>query len=165
MPDFAGMTDGGDEDAVALPPNRFVRTAEKLRHTLIMRKVVDDGPDRELALHMKRRLELAPREQVSIDAAQALRFDIDEQARAAFAASEAWISLQSPRRRVAPDDLDGGCQIDGFRRIGAHKHVLAIVAMAIELDDRLSADFDLDRPAAALDFGHSLRSGLRRCFR
>jgi hypothetical protein len=86
MPDFAGMTDGGDEDAVALPPSHFVRTAEKLRHPLVMRKVVDDGPHRELALHMKRRLELARGEQVSIDAAQALRFDIDEQARAAFAA-------------------------------------------------------------------------------
>src|ERR1700722_14885339 len=113
MPDFAGMTDGGDEDAVALPPNRFVRTAEKLRHPLIMRKVVDDGPDRELALHMKRWLELAPREQVSIDAAQALRFDIDEQARAAFAASEAGIALEFPGQRVAAHDLHGVCRIHG----------------------------------------------------
>src|ERR1700733_7166327 len=130
MPDFAGMTDGGDQDAVALPPSHFVRTAEKLRHPLIMRKVVDDGPHRELALYMKCGLEFARREQISIDAAQAVRFDIDEQARAAFAASEAWISLQSPRRRVAADDLDGVCRIDGFRRIGAPMHGLAIVAMA-----------------------------------
>jgi hypothetical protein len=130
-----------------------------------MREVIDDRSDRELALHMKRGLELARREQVSIDAAQAPRFDIDEEARAAFAASEAWISLQSPRRRVAADDLDGVCRIDGFRRIGTPVHGLAVVAMAVELDDRLSADFDLDRSAAALDFGHSLRSGLRRCFR
>ena len=54
-----------------------------------MRKVIDDGPDCELALHVKRGLEFARREQVSIDAAQAPRFDIDEQARAAFAASDA----------------------------------------------------------------------------
>ncbi len=47
-----------------------------------MRKVIDDGPDRELALHMKRRLEFAGREQVAIDATQARRLDIDEQARA-----------------------------------------------------------------------------------
>jgi hypothetical protein len=37
-------------------------------------------------------------------------------------------------------------------------HRLAVVAMAVELHDRLSGDFDLDRAAAALDFGHSLRS-------
>src|ERR1700722_19227492 len=91
-----------------LPPNRFVRAAETRRHALVMGEVIDDRPDRELALHMKRGLELARGEQVSIDAAQAPRFDIDEQARAAFAASEAWISLQSPRRRVAADDLNGG---------------------------------------------------------
>jgi hypothetical protein len=34
-------------------------------------------------------------------------------------------------------------------------HRLAVVAMAVELHDRLSADFDLDRVAAALDLGHS----------
>jgi hypothetical protein len=124
-----------------------------------MRKVVDDRSDRELALHMKRRLEFAQREQVSIDAAQAPRFDIDEQARAAFATGEAGISLQSPRRRVAADDLHGVCRIDGFRRIGSAMHRLAVVAMAVELHDRLSADFDLDRAAAALDLGHSFCSG------
>ena len=41
-----------------------------------MREVIDDRSDRELALHMKRRLEFARREQVSIDAAQAPRLDI-----------------------------------------------------------------------------------------
>src|ERR1700722_9076908 len=91
-----------------------------------MRKVVDDRPDRELALHMKRGLEFARRKQVTIDAA---------------------------------DDLHGVRGIDGFRGIGAPMHGLAVVAMAIELHDRLSTDFDLDHPAAALDFGHSLCSG------
>jgi hypothetical protein len=145
--------------APALPPHHFVRAAEPRRHALIMGQLVDDRPDRELALHMKRGLEFAGREQVSIDAAQALRFDVDEQPCAAFATGEAWISLQSPRRRVAADDLDSVCRIDGFRRIGAPVHRLAVVAMAIELHDRLSADFDRDRAAAALDFGHSLCSG------
>src|SRR5580700_12072572 len=119
-----------------------------------MREVIDDRSDRELALHMKRGLELARREQVSIDAAQAPRFDIDEEARAAFAASEAWISLQSPRRRVAADDLHGVCRIDGFRRIGAPVHRLTVVAVAEELHDGLGGDFNLNRAAAALDFGH-----------
>src|SRR5271154_5121869 len=123
-----------------------------------MREVVDDGPDRELALHVKRRLEFARREQVSIDAAQALRFDIDELARAAFAAGEAGISLQSPSRRVAADDFHRVCRIDGFRRIGAPVHGLTVVAMAVELHDRFSGDLNLDRSAAALDFGHSLCS-------
>src|SRR5580704_6733497 len=94
----------------------------------------------------------------TIDAAQAPRFDIDEQARAAFAASETWISLQSPRRLVAADDLNGVRRIDGFRRIGAPVHGLTVVAMAVHLHDRFGGDFDLDRSAAALDFGHSLRS-------
>jgi hypothetical protein len=124
-----------------------------------MRKVVDDRPDRELALHMKRGLEFARWEQVSIDAPQALRFDIDEQARAAFAAGEAGIALQSPRRRVAADDLHGVCRIDGFRRIGAPMDRLAVVAMAEELHDGLGGDFDLNRSAAALDFRHSFSSG------
>src|ERR1700722_17148634 len=142
----------------SLPPNRFIRAAETRRHALIMRKVIDDRSDRELALHMKRGLEFARREQISIDTAQAPRFDIDEQARTAFAASEAWISLQSPRRRIAADALHGVCRIDGFRRIGAPVHGLAVVAMAVHLHDRFGGDFDLDRPAAALDFGHLLRS-------
>jgi len=124
-----------------------------------MREVIDDGPDRELALHMKRGLELARWEQVSIDASQALRFDIDEQPGAAFAAGEAGIALQSPRRRVAADDLHGVCRIDGFRRIGAPMHRLAVVAMAEELHDGLGGDFDLNRSAAALDFRHSFSSG------
>ena len=58
-----------------------------------MWKVVDDGPDRELALHMKRRPKLVRREQESIDASQAPRLDIDEKARAAFAAGDAGIPL------------------------------------------------------------------------
>ena len=120
-----------------------------------MREVVDDRPDRELALHMKRRLEFARREQEPIDAAKPFRFDIDEQARAAFAAGEAGIALQSPGHRVAADDLDRVGRIDGFRHIGAAMHRLAIVTMAEELDDRLGGDFDLDRSAAALDFRHS----------
>jgi hypothetical protein len=84
-----------------------------------MREVIDDGPDRELALHMKGRLEFARREQEPVDAPEIPPQDIDKQPRAAFAAGEAWISLQSPRRRVAADDLHGICRIDGFRRIGA----------------------------------------------
>ena len=123
-----------------------------------MREVIDDRSDRELALHMKCGLELARGEQVSIDAAQALRFNIDEQARAAFATGEAWISLQSPRRRVAADDLDSVCRIDGFRRIGAPVHGLAVITMAEELHDRLGGDFDLDRAAAALDLDTSINS-------
>ena len=84
-----------------------------------MRKVVDDWPDRELALHMKCRLEFPRREQESIDAPEIPPQDIDEEARAAFAAGEAGISLQFPIRRVSADDLQGVCRIDGFRRIGA----------------------------------------------
>src|ERR1700689_4194897 len=70
----------------SLPPHHFVRAAETLGHGLIMREVIDDGPDRELALHMKRGLEFARRQQVSVDASQARRLNIDEQAGAAFAA-------------------------------------------------------------------------------
>jgi hypothetical protein len=127
-----------------------------------MRKVIDDGPDRELALHMKRGLELAGREQVSIDATQARRLDIDEQARAAFATGDAGIALEFPRHRVAADDLDG---VGGIRRIGAPMHRLAVVAMAVELDDRFGGDFNLDRSAAALDLGHAFGCGSGRRFR
>jgi hypothetical protein len=54
----------------SLPPHHFVRAAETLGHALVMREVVDDGPDRELALRMKGGLEFARREQESIDAPQ-----------------------------------------------------------------------------------------------
>jgi hypothetical protein len=37
--------------------------------------------------------------------------------------------------------------------------------MAVELHDRLGADFDLDRSAAALDFRHSLCSDSGRRLR
>jgi hypothetical protein len=84
-----------------------------------MRQVVDDWPNRELALHMKRGLEGARREQVSIDPSQALRFDIDEQARPAFPAREAGAPLQFPSCRIAANDFHGVGGIDGFRRIGA----------------------------------------------
>lgn len=123
-----------------------------------MREVIDDGPDRELALHMKGGPEFAWREQEPVDAPQAPRHDIDEEARAAFAASDAGVALQFPIRRVAAHDLDRVSGIDGFRRIGPAVDDLAIVAMAVELDDRLSCDFDLGHSAAALNFHHSLSS-------
>ena len=44
-----------------------------------MWKIIDDGPDGELALHVKGGPEFARREQESVDAPQALRFDIDEE--------------------------------------------------------------------------------------
>ena len=90
---------------------------------------------------------------------KAPRFDIDEEPRGAFAAGDAGIALQFPSHRIAADNLHGVCRIDGFRRIGAAMHGLAIVAMAVELNDRLGADLDLDRPAAALDLGHAFGSG------
>jgi hypothetical protein len=71
-----------------------------------MRKVIDDGPDRESAMHVKSGLELTWREQESIDPPQALGFDINKQPRAAFAAGDTGIALQSPIRRIAADDLD-----------------------------------------------------------
>src|ERR1700735_892356 len=55
--------------ARTLPLNRFIRAAETFRHPLVMWQVVDDGPDRELALHVKLRLEFARREQESIHCA------------------------------------------------------------------------------------------------
>ena len=72
-----------------------------------MRKVVDDWPDGELALHMKCRLKFARREQEFVDAPQVPRFDIDEQPCAAFAAGDAGISLEFPSHRIAADDLHG----------------------------------------------------------
>jgi hypothetical protein len=127
-----------------------------------MRKVVDDGPDCEPAMHMKGRLKPALREKASVDASNAARFDIDEHARAAFAAGDARIALQFPIRRIAADDLDRVGGIDGFRNIGAAMHGLAVVAMAVELHDRLGGDLDLGRPAAASDLGHSFCSGSGR---
>ena len=127
-----------------------------------MREVVDDRPHRELALHVKRRLEVARRQQEPVDAPKAQPFDLDEQARAAFAAGDAGTALQFPGHWVAADDLDRVGRIDGFRDIGAAMHRLAIVTMAEELDDRLGGDFDLDRSAAALDFRHSFLLRLKK---
>jgi hypothetical protein len=123
-----------------------------------MREVIDDGPDREPAMHVKGGPEFARREQKSVDPPQPLGFDIDEQPRAAFAAGDAGIALQFPTHRIAADDLDRSSGIDGFGRIGASMHRLTVVAMAVELHDGLSGDFNLDRSAATLDVGHSFCS-------
>src|ERR1700722_717293 len=123
-----------------------------------MREVVDDWPDCKLALHVKRRLELTRREQESVHAPQIPPQDVDKQARAAFAASESWISLEFPGHRIAVHNLDRARRIDGFRRIGAPMHRLAVVAMTEELHDRFGSDFDLGHAAAALDLHHSLCS-------
>src|SRR6185437_3290911 len=113
-----------------LPPNRFVRAAETRGQALVMRKVVDDGADREPAVHVKGGVALVRREQESVDAPEAPRFDIDEEACPAFPAGDARIALELPPERVAAHDLDGLGRIDGFRRIGAPVHGPAIVAMA-----------------------------------
>ena len=84
-----------------------------------MRQVIDDGPDGELALHMKCRLEFARRKQESVHAPQIPPQDVDEEARAAFAAGEAGISLQFPSHRIAANDFHSIGGIHGFRRIGA----------------------------------------------
>jgi hypothetical protein len=123
-----------------------------------MRKVIDDGPDGELALHMKGWLEFARWQQESVHASKAKLFDIDKQPRAAFAACDARIALQLPIRRIAAHDLDRIGAIDGFRRIGAPMHGLTIVAVAEELHDRFGADLDLGRPAAAFNLGHAFGS-------
>jgi hypothetical protein len=123
-----------------------------------MWEVVDDGPDCELALHMKGGLEFARREQESVDAPQALRFDIDEEARAAFATGDAGIALQFPSRRVAADHVDRSGGIYRFGHIGSPVHGLTVVAMAEELHNGFTGDLDLDRPAAALDLRHSFGS-------
>ena len=80
---------------------------------------------RELALHMKRGLELARRQQVSVDAPKASTQDINEEPGAAFAAGKAGVALEFPRQGIAADNVDGVGGIDGFRRIGAAMHGLA----------------------------------------
>jgi hypothetical protein len=79
---------------------------------------------------MKGGLEFAGREQESVYAPQALRFDIDEEARAAFATGDAGIALEFPSRRVAADHVDRSGGIDRFRHIGSPVHGLTVVAMA-----------------------------------
>jgi hypothetical protein len=123
-----------------------------------MRKLIDDGPDCEPAVHMKGGLKAALGEQKSIDAPHAKRFDIGKQSGAAFATGDAGVPLQFPGRWIAANDGDCVGRIDGFRRIGAPVHRLTVVAVAEELHDRLGGDFNLNRAAAALDFGHSLSS-------
>jgi hypothetical protein len=140
------------------PFNGFVRASETLWQAPIVREVVHDGPDCELALHVKGGLEFALRQQESIDAPQPPAFDIDEQTGAAFAAGEARIPLQFPRRWIAADHADGISGIDRLRRVGAPVYCLTVVAMAVKLHDGLTSDFDLDRSAAALDFDHSFCS-------
>ena len=79
MPAFAGMTSRVALKAPSLPPNLFVRASETRRHALIMREFIDHRPDCELALHVKRGLEFARREQEPIDAPEIPPEDIDEE--------------------------------------------------------------------------------------
>ncbi len=121
-----------------------------------MRKAVFDGSNRELALHMELGLETPGREEVAIDPAEPQSEHFDEEARSAVATENARISFQSPGRRLAADDAHGVRRIDGFRHVSAAVDDLAIVTMAVELDDRFAGNFDFDCAAAA---GHSHRFG------
>src|SRR6185437_10944131 len=96
----------------ALPLNRLVRAAETRGQALVMGKVVDHGAEGEAAVHVEGGPEFVRREQESVDAPQALGLDIDEEARAAFAAGEAGTALQLPCQWVAADDLDRIRRID-----------------------------------------------------
>ena len=95
-----------------------------------MGQVVFDWSNRELALHMELRLKT-----LGVDPSQPESQDIDEEARATVATSNARISFQSPGRRIATDDTRLPI---GFGHVSAAMDDLAIVTMAVELGDRFA---------------------------
>jgi hypothetical protein len=112
-----------------------------------MGKVVVDGSNRALALHMELRLETPGRKEVAVDPTEPESQDVDEEARATVAARHARISFQCPGRRLAPDDTHGICGIEGFGHVSAAVDDLAIVTRAVELGDRFAGNFDFDLAA------------------
>ena len=130
-----------------------------------MGQVVFDWSNRELALHMELRLKTLGRKEVAVDPSEPESQDIDEEARATVATSNARISFQGPGRRIATDDTHGACRINGFGHVSAAMDDLAVVAMAVELGDRFTGNFDFDGAAAAgssYRFGHGLVSSRGR---
>jgi hypothetical protein len=94
---------------------------------------------------------LALRQEIAVQASQPETNDIDKQPRSAFAAKESRVPLQGPCLWGAAYDCQRVCGINGLRDIGRTVNGLAIVAMAIELNERFSAQFNLHLPAAALN--------------
>lgn len=122
-----------------------------------MRQVVFDRSDGELALHVEGGTEEPLGEETSVDTTHFERSDFDEESRSTRATEHAWISLELPGARIASQDFDTCRRVDRFRHIGRAVHGLAIVAMTVELDDRLPRQLELHGTAPAFDDDHSLR--------
>ena len=83
-----------------------------------MRKVVHHRQDGKPAVHMERRAKEIRRQEIAVHAPKTECKDVNEQARPALRAGEAWVSLQRPGGGVAADYAHGGGGIDRFRDIG-----------------------------------------------
>jgi hypothetical protein len=118
-------------------------------------KSIHYGPHRELALHMKRRLELTRWQQEAVHPSQLNVQNVDKEARTALATGEARISFQLPGEWLAARDADRMRRINGLGCVRPAVHGLTVVAMTEKLDDGFAGDFKLNRATAALDLHHS----------
>jgi hypothetical protein len=79
------------------PINCLIRPAKLRRPRFEVREIVDDGQNSKLTLHMVLRSKASWWKQITVHSSQAQAEYVDEQASAASAAYETWISLESPR--------------------------------------------------------------------
>lgn len=137
--------------ARALPVDRGIRAAEACGQGHEVRQAVAHGSDGEAAVHVERRREGAGRKQVTVHATQTEGEHVDEEAGATDGTGEAGISFQGPAGGSSARDLDGVRSIQRFGHVGPGVQRLAIVAVTIELLERLARQLELNRAAAAFD--------------
>jgi hypothetical protein len=129
-----------------------------------VRQIVLYGCDRKSALHVKLRSKSTGRKKTPVHAAQRQWFHVDEEARATHAAGHTRASLESPRERIASGHAHGIRPVDRLRHVRRAVDGLAIVAMAIHIDERRSRELDLYGAAPAFnEYSLERRTFYGRC--
>lgn len=105
-----------------------------------MRQTIYNWKKGVLALHVELRLELPFGKEVAAKTSKACARDFGEQVCATGSAAHPLSSLDYDRSRLSFDDLHHTGRIDCVRRIGCPMSSLTVIAMTVDLQDRLAHD-------------------------
>ena len=117
-----------------------------------MRETIYDWKNGVLTLHVKFWFELPLREEVPIDISKTEAFDLIEQVRATGRTAHSWKRISYQRGRGAFDYFHCLCGVDSDWHIGCSMRRLTVIAMAVELRDRLSNNLQCHSSATTRHF-------------
>ena len=103
-----------------------------------MRQIIHNRKKSKFAMNMRLRLERLPREKIPVYISETMAFNVIEQMRAAFCTAHPWKCIRGQRSGIAHDDLYSLGRIDGYRHIGGPVGRLTVIAMAIQLRNRIA---------------------------